>query len=113
MIYIDLRRFASDIGDIRYINANTMPTHADKMDKTGGNPSCVVHSESMCWHCVGMPQLRRLLVITYGQPTEYIIYVLVPIELHIISYMATLSLLSFGDSFVRGGCLMLSLELLI
>ena len=63
-----------------------------------------------------MPQLRRLLVITYAQPTEYIkliIYVLVPIELHIISYMATLSLLSFGDSFVRGGCLMLSLELLI
>ena len=37
-IYVDLRQFTSDIGDIRYINANTMPTHANKMDKTGGHP---------------------------------------------------------------------------
>ena len=43
-------------------HANTMPTHADKMDKTGGNPPCVVHSKSMCWHSVGMPQLGHLLV---------------------------------------------------
>ena len=43
-------------------HANTMPTHADKMDKTGGNLPCVVHSESMCWHSVGMPELGHLLV---------------------------------------------------
>ena len=50
-----------------------MPTHAKKMDKTGGNPPCVGHSVSMCWHSVGMvlawcwhsvgmPQLGHLLV---------------------------------------------------
>ena len=39
-----------------------MPTHADKMDKTGGVPPCLVHLISMCWHSVGMPQLGHLLV---------------------------------------------------
>ena len=42
-------------------HANTMATHGDKMDTTGGEPPCVVHSKSMCWHSVGMPQLGHLL----------------------------------------------------
>ena len=40
-------------------HANTMPTHANKMDKTGGTP-CLVHSTSICWHSAGIPQLGHL-----------------------------------------------------
>ena len=63
---VDLRRLASDIGDIRYINANTMPTHANKMDKTGGPPDlCVVQA---CFGIV-LAFIYRIFPITKGNPT--------------------------------------------
>ena len=41
-----------------------MPTRCQHMlirwTRQGGNPSCVAHSESMCWHSVGMSQLGHL-----------------------------------------------------
>ena len=50
-------------------HAKTMPTHAKKMDNTGGNPpvlyiveACVGIVLAWCWHSVGMPQLGHLLV---------------------------------------------------
>ena len=43
-------------------HANNIATHAKKMDETWGGILCFVHSKSLCWHSVGMPQLGHLLV---------------------------------------------------
>ena len=46
-----------------------MPTHADKMDKTGGTPPGVVHSEGMCYRSVAAwafaGQAQRIKYIIY------------------------------------------------
>ena len=42
-------------------HANTMPTHANRVEKAK-KTQCLVHSTSMCWHSLGMPQLGHLLV---------------------------------------------------
>ena len=54
-------------------DANTMPTHANEIDKTGGGglrppPPCVVNEIGMCGHGIGIPpRIRNEQGITWMQ----------------------------------------------
>ena len=86
-----------------------MPTHADKMNKTGGNPpvlyiveACVGIVLAWCWHSVGMPQLGHLLVRP-GVLNRSSILDYFDIISH-ISYIVPTAPILHKSSFFQGGC---------
>ena len=83
-----------------------MPTHANKMDQTGGKTPCFVHSKSMCWNSVGIPQDPQLGHLLVRPSVLNILYILNYFDVvSYISHIVPTAPILRKSSFFQEGCI--------